>query len=156
MLPRRSWKRHWRWVNFSALVASVLAAGLAAGQAPAATAVPPADPKVLAVFEAEKGPYEKCSAKVDKRYPFFEVKTRPKPQSAEEANRNADEALKDAQNMLKRIDGMTACWKSLRAAVSPKAKAAGATDEMVTQAMEEWLGARNKARAAAGDGQKEK
>src|SRR5712664_2387542 len=109
----------------SALVSSFLAAGLAAGQVPAADAAPPADPKLLAVVEAEKAPYEKCMAKVDKHYPFREAKTRPKPKSVEEANRQADEALKDAQDMLKRIEGQSACGKSLGAAVIPKLKAAG-------------------------------
>ncbi len=125
-------------------------------EVPSAATAPASDPKLIAVVEAEKGPYDECMAQLDKDYPPREVKKFPKPKSVEEAKRTVDEALKQAEYLTKRIDGSTACGKSLAEAVLPKLKEAGATEEAASKAILDWRIARDKARASAKGDKKEK
>ena len=129
----------------SALVPSLLVAGLAAGPA---TAVPPTDPKYLAAVEGERSPYDECWARVEREYPLPDTKARPKPKTREEAQRNLDDAMKQVKDTMKRLEGLEACAKSFRGAALAKLKEAGATDEEADRAMQAWYAAREKAQSS--------
>jgi hypothetical protein len=145
-----------RQITISRALRAVFLVGLGAGFASADGAAPPSDPKLLAVVEAEKGPYEECMAQLDRDYPPREVKKFPKPKTVEEAKRTVDEALKQAEYLTKRIDGTSACVKSFEGAVAPKLKEAGATNETASKAIVDWRNARDKARASAKGDKKER
>jgi 3-hydroxyisobutyrate dehydrogenase-like beta-hydroxyacid dehydrogenase len=124
----------------------ILLAGLVSQAGGTTAPAAPVPAQHLAIVEGAKGAYEECRAKVDKEHPRKPSKLKnekdSKQKSIKDLQKDLEIAMKEGEEMSKRLQALTKCDDAFASVVRGKFSEAGASAAEATAALDAWYKAR--------------